>query len=620
MVEDLLFVSCDIQGHSVEPEVRIQLRHAAAINEIVRRGLESPGLEEPLWFSGGDGGHVALAGVGAPTAALQLLISLRKWSLDARVPLRIAACTGIGQRFSGADGRTDMVGPGLNLASRVLQHAGSDERIVVTDEFRARCLSAAHATDQFHEPRMLRGPFAVAQQVYLFSVRDQFESRWDSAFSIGSAAGPDDRTDLRDALTHKDGLSVLSRAKRLLQVNANDNEAIRALREHMGAEGGRIGPSRMLTQMFGDPALGQEFVRAAVLVERRPGEALFRAGDEGQTMFLILRGRLGGYLPGNAEDGAASPDFELGVGELLGEMAFALKTRRTATLVCIEECSLLAFSRQELFAAAAASPLLTHVKQAVDALVSARILQNICRTADYLSGERRAGPLGQCDRPWVELAPFSRTITVNWQERELDLDGQAFREPGIYVLAGGKLQLPDGSMLQPHVSEPPILAAELPGEVRYRPGRPRLLDDVTLLFVGRAGFDQFGPEVHDRLVAEIRARTGGTRRPDRKAAGVEGLLRIGENSDASSSIDVIFVHGLDGDARSTWHPKDQPLAFWPSWLAEDVAGVTVWSLGYEVNSSAWRGAAMPLSESRNKRAGHPRNGRAGLSTHHLRVS
>lgn len=58
--------------------------------------------------------------------------------------------------------------------------------------------------------------------------------------------------------------------------------------------------------------------------------------------------------------------------------------------------------------------------------------------------------------------------------------------------------------------------------------------------------------------------------------------------------DVIFVHGLDGDARTTWHPSNHPEQFWPRWLGEDVPRLGVWSLNYAVSASAWKGHSMPL--------------------------
>ena len=72
----------------------------------------------------------------------------------------------------------------------------------------------------------------------------------------------------------------------------------------------------------------------------------------------------------------------------------------------------------------------------------------------------------------------------------------------------------------------------------------------------------------------------------RQIMGCESLDRIG---------DVVFVHGLDGDERSTWHPRDKPDDFWPAWLGSDLPNIGVWSLGYQVDSSAWKGHAMPLT-------------------------
>ena len=61
--------------------------------------------------------------------------------------------------------------------------------------------------------------------------------------------------------------------------------------------------------------------------------------------------------------------------------------------------------------------------------------------------------------------------------------------------------------------------------------------------------------------------------------------------------DVIFVHGLDGDAdEQIWQVANKPETFWPKWLGEDFPDVGVWSLGYAVSSSAWKGHDMPLTD------------------------
>jgi pimeloyl-ACP methyl ester carboxylesterase len=69
--------------------------------------------------------------------------------------------------------------------------------------------------------------------------------------------------------------------------------------------------------------------------------------------------------------------------------------------------------------------------------------------------------------------------------------------------------------------------------------------------------------------------------------GTENLNRRG---------DVVFVHGLNGDARSTWQPAGQPERFWPEWIGEDLPNVGVWSVGYPANAFAWEGYTMPLAD------------------------
>ncbi len=59
---------------------------------------------------------------------------------------------------------------------------------------------------------------------------------------------------------------------------------------------------------------------------------------------------------------------------------------------------------------------------------------------------------------------------------------------------------------------------------------------------------------------------------------------------------VIFVHGLGGHAYETWRSKPDDDSFWPLWLAQEVEGLAVYTLGYAAPPSNWLGTAMPLQD------------------------
>lgn len=59
---------------------------------------------------------------------------------------------------------------------------------------------------------------------------------------------------------------------------------------------------------------------------------------------------------------------------------------------------------------------------------------------------------------------------------------------------------------------------------------------------------------------------------------------------------AIFFHGLGGHALNTWQSLIDPNVCWLQWLAEDIEGLTVWTIGYEAAISRWRGSAMHLTD------------------------
>lgn len=73
------------------------------------------------------------------------------------------------------------------------------------------------------------------------------------------------------------------------------------------------------------------------------------------------------------------------------------------------------------------------------------------------------------------------------------------------------------------------------------------------------------------------------------------LTRVHEAS-APDSLHVIFVHGLGGEAKSTWmHNSKDHTTLWPSWIGEDV-GCSVWVAGYGAALSGWTDDAMHLAD------------------------
>ena len=77
------------------------------------------------------------------------------------------------------------------------------------------------------------------------------------------------------------------------------------------------------------------------------------------------------------------------------------------------------------------------------------------------------------------------------------------------------------------------------------------------------------------------------------------LVNVSGCTHPEKKADLIFVHGLNGDAKSAWQQSGKPETFWPDWLGEEFPDAGVWSLNYDSNALVWKGDTMPLYDRAN---------------------
>jgi pimeloyl-ACP methyl ester carboxylesterase len=65
------------------------------------------------------------------------------------------------------------------------------------------------------------------------------------------------------------------------------------------------------------------------------------------------------------------------------------------------------------------------------------------------------------------------------------------------------------------------------------------------------------------------------------------LHQIGGCGAATRKADVLFIHGLGGDAFITWRYGKNVTTSWPHWLSKDFPDIGVWSLGYPASPTRW---------------------------------
>lgn len=84
-------------------------------------------------------------------------------------------------------------------------------------------------------------------------------------------------------------------------------------------------------------------------------------------------------------------------------------------------------------------------------------------------------------------------------------------------------------------------------------------------------------------------------------SNMTGLIQISGCENPSRRGDVVFVHGLGGHPKKTWHPAEKTdHDSWLYWLGEDLTDLGIWTFGYKAEFSDWKGKAMPrFDQARN---------------------
>ncbi|MFD9705229.1 cyclic nucleotide-binding domain-containing protein [Lentzea sp. NPDC059081] len=526
-------VSCDIVGHSTAEEP-VQVARVTAINGIVADFLG----DEVVWTSGGDGGHVLFWQEAWEEPVLDLVVRLREWSLEARVPLRITCHRGEVRHITGASGGVQPVGAGINDAGALLERM--DDGIVATDGFR-RAVSRETGIE-FHDPQRLLGNDRRLHLVHLMSI-GPLRSSWGTSLES-------DHTALHRAVADGSSWDILYRAKRIWQVSSNDLAVKRCVEQAVEP------PKLTFTDRYTgkellNPFLGQsdrdeltEMLRLGKLVERRRGEFVCRFGDPGDSLFVILRGEVGVF---NSEgEGAVEALHTHHPGEIVGELAYALNRERTADLVALTDVALLSF-RYEDVRLLSNAPVGSVAARDVASFINYRALQHVSDNAPYLLGAERDGPLSSGEREWDEtLASMRSHVELITLSRLLHLsldDVEAPKAKGIYILAGGALEI-GGRQLRG--SDFPVLWVNLPRFLVRKSARYAVRSQVVkVLWISARGVDELEPT---QRAALHEALTTAATEPERPGST---LNQVGTNTGT-----VFQIDHLAGDIHV--HPKAEP--------------------------------------------------------------
>jgi CRP/FNR family cyclic AMP-dependent transcriptional regulator len=145
-----------------------------------------------------------------------------------------------------------------------------------------------------------------------------------------------------------------------------------------------------IADMLDELDLFQEFdfdeleiiARHLMLRQVAKGELIFREGDPGNYMFILLSGRIAIFKGG--ENGQHLLSYE-GRGRIVGEMALLDRERRSATCAADNDCEFLIFTSESLTQLAEQAPALAyHFMFCLARMLSQRLRRTSGLMAEFL--------------------------------------------------------------------------------------------------------------------------------------------------------------------------------------------------------------------------------------------
>jgi CRP/FNR family cyclic AMP-dependent transcriptional regulator len=170
-----------------------------------------------------------------------------------------------------------------------------------------------------------------------------------------------------------------------------------------------------------DEAAAKELCGLLETLDRGAGTVLFRAGDAGDAMYLIERGKV--RICVQATDGHELTLTELGRGDFFGEMALLDGQRRSASAVVADDARLAVLSREHFLSFMRSSPnvalemltALTNRLRHTDELLrhSATRNVNVEEAAQLTMADRAADKLAEFGGSWKFII-FEIGLFLSW--------------------------------------------------------------------------------------------------------------------------------------------------------------------------------------------------------------